>query len=370
MRRSTGDVLARTGLRGRGLCHCAQVIDLDLPVVQAPMAGGPSTPALAAAVSNAGGLGFLAAGYKTPEAVLADITATRALTQRPFGVNVFAPPSGPADRGVVRRYAERLWIQAVALGVVLGDTRFDDDHYQRKVELLAQERLPVVSFTFGCPAPSVVQELQQVGTSVWVTVTDPQEALQAAAAGADALIVQGVEAGGHRGSFVDSDSHEDYGILALLSLVSARVDLPLIAAGGIATGPALAGVLAAGATAAVIGTAFLRCPEADTTVQHRDAVAQPRRTGLTRAFTGRLARGLVNTFQAEHTAAAPIAYPELHHLTAPLRARARKDGDAEQINLWAGQAHELARVVPAGQLVAEFARDAAAALDRAARRFT
>jgi nitronate monooxygenase len=214
----------------------------------------------------------------------------------------------------------------------------------------------------------VVQRLQQAGTSVWVTVTDPQEALQAADAGVDALVVQGLEAGGHRGSFVDSESHEDYGILALLSLVSARVELPLIAAGGIATGPSLAGVLVAGAAAAALGTAFLRCPEAGTTAPHRDAVTQPRRSGLTRAFSGRLARGLVNTFQADHTAAAPIAYPEVHHLTTPLRAHAREHGDAEQVNLWAGQTHELARAVPAGQLAVELARDAAIALDRAVHR--
>ncbi len=313
-----------------------------------------------------GGLGFLAAGYKTPEAVVADITATRALTQHPFGVNVFAPSGRPAARDTVDRYADRLRAQAAAAGVVLGDPRFDDDHYQQKLELLTQERPAVVSFTFGCPTPSVVQQLQQVGTSVWVTVTDPQEALQAAAAGANALVVQGVEAGGHRGSFVDSDSREDYGIVALLSLVSARVDLPLIAAGGIATGPALAGVLAAGATAAAIGTGFLRCPEAGTTAMHREAMTHPRRTGLTRAFSGRLARGLVNTFQADHTAAAPIAYPEVHHLTTPLRAHARHDGNAEQINLWAGQAHELATVVPAGELAVELAHGAARALQRAA----
>ena len=153
------------------------VIDLDVPVVQAPMAGGPSTPSLAAAVSRVGGLGFLAAGYKSPEAVLADITATRELTRQPFGVNVFAPSGGPADRDTVNRYADRLRDQASALGVVLGDPRFDDDHYQQKLQLLVQERVAVVSFTFGCPAPSVVQRLQQVGTSVWVTVTDPQEAL-------------------------------------------------------------------------------------------------------------------------------------------------------------------------------------------------
>lgn len=344
------------------------MINLDVPVVQAPMAGGPSTPSLAAAVSSAGGLGFLAAGYRSPEAVSADIAATRELTQQPFGVNVFVPPAGPSDRETVSRFADRLRGEAAARGVVLGDPRFDEDHYQRKVQLLVGERVAVVSFTFGCPTRSVVQRLQEVGTSVWVTVTDPQEASLAAAAGADALVVQGVEAGGHRGSFVDSDSHEDYGVLALLSVVSTRVDLPLIAAGGIATGPALAGVLAGGAAAAAIGTAFLRCPEAGTSAPHRDAVAQPRRSGLTRAFSGRLARGLVNTFQADHTAAAPIAYPELHHLTTPLRAQARETGDAEQLNLWAGQAHELARVVPAGQLVAELARDAALALDRAARR--
>lgn len=332
------------------------------------MAGGPSTPSLAAAVSSVGGLGFLAAGYKPPKSVLADIIAVRELTQQPFGVNVFAPSGRPADKDTVNRYADRLRDQAAALGVVLGDPRFDQDHYPEKVELLTQERVAVVSFTFGCPDSSVVQRLQQVGTSVWVTVTDPQEAWRAAAAGADALVAQGVEAGGHRGSFVDSDTHEDFGILALLSLVSARVDLPLIAAGGIATGSAVAGVLAAGAAAAAIGTAFLRCPEAGTTAPHRDAVTQPRRTGLTRAFSGRLARGLINTFQAEHTAAAPIAYPELHHLTTPLRARARENGDAEQMNLWAGQAHALARVVPAGQLVVELARDAAVAVDRAAHR--
>jgi nitronate monooxygenase len=341
------------------------VIGLDVPVVQAPMAGGPSTPTLAAAVSDAGGLGFLAAGYKTPDAVLAEIAATRELTQRPFGVNVFAPPSGPADPDTIRRYAGRLRSQADALGVTLGDPRFDDDHYQQKVDLLAQQRAAVVSFTFGCPPESVVQRLQQVGTSVWVTVTDPQEAALAAAAGADALVVQGVEAGGHRGSFVDADDHEDYGILALLSLVARRVDLPLVAAGGIATGSALAGVLAGGATAAALGTGFLRCPEAGTAPPHRDAITQPRPTGLTRAFSGRLARGLINTFQADHTAVAPIAYPELHHLTTPLRARARENGDAEQISLWAGQAHELAKATPAGQLVVELATEAAAALSRA-----
>jgi nitronate monooxygenase len=343
---------------------------LTVPIVQAPMAGGPSTPQLAAAVSGAGGLGFLGAGYKAPETVRADIAATRALTDRPFGVNVFAPSGSPADSAGVRCYAQRLEDEARRRGVSLGDPRFDDDRYEDKLALLEHERPAVVSFTFGCPAPAVVQGLHTAGAAVWVTVTDASEAAEAVASGADGLVVQGVEAGGHRGSFVDRDEHEDFGLLALLAVVRARVDVPLIAAGGIATGRSVAGVLAAGAVAAAVGTAFMRCPEAGTSTPHRAALASPRPTGLTRAFSGRLARGIVNRWQAEHTAAAPIAYPELHHLTAPLRAHAREANDADLINLWAGQAHELAREIPAASLVVQLARDAAAALDEARSRLT
>jgi nitronate monooxygenase len=249
--------------------------------------------------------------------------------------------------------------------VALGDPRFDDDYYAQKVELLEQERPAVVSFTFGCPTSEVVRRLQQAGVMVWVTVTDPNEATTAVDAGADALVVQGVEAGGHRGSFVDSDGHEDFGLLALLSLVSARVDIPMIAAGGIITGRAVASVLIAGAAAAALGTAFLCCPEAGTTAAHRKALAEHRPTGLTRAFSGRLARGMTNRLQAEHSKAAPIAYPELHHLTTPLRGRARAANDPDYFNLWAGQAHELVRPMPAAQLVAELAREADIALSQA-----
>ena len=344
------------------------MIDFDVPVVQAPMAGGPSTPSLAAAVSSAGGLGFLAAGYKTPEAVLADITATRELTQQPFGVNVFAPSGGPADRDTVDRYADRLRDQAAALGVVLGDPRFDEDHYQQKVELLVQERVAVVSFTFGCPAPVVVQRLQQVGTSVWVTVTDPQEAVQAAAAGADALVVQGVEAGGHRGSFADSDSHEDYGILALLSLVSARVDLPLIAAGGIATGSALAGVLAAGAAAAAIGTAFLRCPEAgtDRSAPERGGAAPTHRAdaGVLRPPRPRPGQHLPSRPHRGRPHRLPGAAPP-DHAAARARPRERRRGADEPVG---GPGARARPDLPAGQLAVELAEDAATALDRLTKR--
>jgi nitronate monooxygenase len=332
------------------------------------MAGGPSTPALAAAVSNAGGLGFVAAAYKTPDALRDDIAATRAATGKPFGVNVFAPSGAPAVPDVVRAYADRVRPVATAAGARLGEPRFDDDAYAAKLELLERDPPAVVSFTFGCPDPATITRLNDRGAEVWVTVTDPAEARQAEMAGADALVVQGAEAGGHRGAFEDRDDREDIGLLALLQLVRHAVALPLVATGGIATGGAIAAVLAAGARAAALGTAFMLCPEAATSEPHRARLAAPGRTGLTRAFSGRLARGIVNRLQAEHTEAAPIAYPEIHHVTSPLRAHARTSGDADLINLWAGQAHELAQPLPAAELIDRLLADArAAAADLAER---
>jgi len=334
-----------------------QPSDLDVPIVQAPLAGGPSTPALAAAVAEAGGLGTLAAGYKAADALAADIAQVRAATGRPFAVNVFAPPGEPGDAAAVARYAAAL---ASDGHEPLGEPRHDDDAYAAKLDLLEAARPAVVSFTFGCPAPSVVDRLHAAGCAVWVTVTTPDEAAASASAGADALVVQGIEAGGHRGSFRD-DAPGDLGLLALLQLVAARVELPLVAAGGIMTGRAIAAVLAAGAEAAQLSSALMRTPEAATSAPHRAALAGDAPTGLTRAFSGRTARGIVNRFQREH-AGAPSAYPELHHVTAPLRAAARGAGDAETINLWAGQAYSLARERPAGELVRELAGEARARL--------
>jgi nitronate monooxygenase len=334
---------------------------IELPIVQAPLAGGPSTPALAAAVSEAGGLGFLAAGYKTPGAVAADLEALRGLTGRPFGLNLFAPPAGAADAGAVRAYAGTLAGESERAGVALGEPRRDDDGWEAKLALAESARVPLVSFTFGSPDTAVVERLHAAGSEVWMTVTTPAEARIAAAAGADALVVQGVEAGGHRGSFDDA-AGGDLGVLAALQLVGAAVELPLVATGGIATGRAVAAVLAAGAAAAQLGTAFMRTPEAGTAPAHRDALADDAPTALTRAFTGRTARGVVNRFLREHSADAPPAYPEIHHLTAPLRAAARERGDAGGFHLWAGQAHVLAGEEPAGELVRRLAAEAAAAL--------
>src|SRR3954471_20462172 len=251
---------------------------LEIPIVQAPMGGGPSTPELAAAVCEAGGVGFLAAGYKTRDAARNDIAALRALTERPFGVNVFAPPGPEPAPGAVAEYAR-------TLDGKLGDPRHDDDGWADKLALVADERVPVVSFTFGCPSGGEIAALRDAGCAVWVTVTTAGEAAAAAAAGADALVVQGVEAGGHRGSWDDS-APGDVGLLALLQVVH-RVagGVPLVATGGIATGGAVAAVLAAGAAAAQIGTALMLAPEGATSPAHRAAIAAgDAPTGLTRAF--------------------------------------------------------------------------------------
>ena len=334
---------------------------LEHPIVQAPLSGGPSTPALAAAVSEAGGLGFLAAGYLTPDAVRSALDELRGLTSRPYGLNLFVPGIPSRDRAGLARYADALAGEAERYGVELGEPRYDDDHWKEKLALAREESVPVVSFTFGCPDQRVLGSLRDAGCETWVTVTSAAEAAAAASAGADALVVQGVEAGGHRGSH-EPGAAADIGLLALLQLVRSVTDLPLVATGGIATGRGVAAVLAAGAAVAQIGTAFMLTPEAATSPAHRDALRRGAATALTRAFSGRTARGIENRFMREHEHEAPVAYPEVHNLTTPVRAAARERKDADGFHLWAGQAHALAAELPAGELVRVLADEARAAL--------
>lgn len=334
-----------------------------IPVVLAPLAGGPSTPELCAAVSDAGGLGFLAAGYLSASELATRIDRTRGLTSRPFGVNLFVPGTY-GESALVEPYAQRLAGEAGRAGVQLGEPRSDDDDWAAKLDLLADSSVALVSFAFGCPSPEDVARLKRSTVEVWVTVTTVDEARQAEDAGADGLVVQGSEAGGHRGGF--TDDHDGLGLLALLQTARTATSVPLIATGGIMTGAGLAAALAAGARAGALGTAFLRCPEAGTSSAHQEALArddQP--TALTRAFTGRLARGIRNRFLDEHTDAAPTAYPQVHHLTAPLRARGRSTGDADLVNLWAGQAYALASDLPAAEIVHRVASEARTALEQA-----
>lgn len=340
------------------LCH--------YPIVQAPMAGGASCPELVAAVSEAGGLGFLAAGYKTADGMYQEIKQVRGLTPRPFGVNLFMPQPDYADPAAVDVYRHQLTGESGWYQTPLGDPDSGrDDGYEAKLAILVDDPVPLVTFTFGCPTRQVLQTLQRVGTRTAVTVTTVEEAQTAQRAGADAVCVQGIEAGGHQGSHRDQPDTDGGGIglLSLIAQVREAVELPIVAAGGIMRGAQIAAVLAAGADLAQLGTAFLVTPESGAPALHKGAMTDPlfTRTELTRAFSGRPARGLVNRFMREHGPYAPAAYPQIHHMTSPLRKAAAKAGDPQGMALWAGQGHRLARELPAGQLVEVLAAELVAA---------
>lgn len=330
--------------------------DLALPVVGAPMAGGPSTPALAAAVSGAGGLGFLAAGYKTPDQVAADVAAVHAATPAPFGVNLFVvAPYQPSVRRL-HAYCESLEPEAARLGVELGTPRWDDDHWDSKLEVVLDVRPDVVSFTFGCPRPEVLRRLAGRGVLSMVTVTSASEARRAVAEGAAVLSLQGPDAGGHRGTW-DLEAEPDTRPLPdLLAEVATAVEVPVVAGGGVADAADVAELLGQGALAAQVGTAYLLADEAGTRDVHRQALGDPAfaTTGLTRAYTGRWARGLANRFMAEH-GDAPAGYPHLHHVTAPLRAAAAAAGDPQVAHLWAGTGHRHSRMAGAAGITRSLA---------------
>jgi nitronate monooxygenase len=320
------------------------------------MAGGPSTPELVIAAASAGALGFLAAGYQTPAALTAEIDAVRAGGAEVFGVNLFVP-GAPADRGAVTRYVASLAADAADLGVAPGEPVWDDDGWEAKIAALLAAPPPVVSFTFGCPPEPLIAAFRAAGSLVWVTVTSPAEAVAGTAAGADSLCVQGPEAGAHRGTFTNEDRPSgEPGLASLIGATRRVTSLPLIAAGGICARPAVTAALAAGASAVQCGTAFLRCPESGAHPAYRAALADPRfgQTAVTRAFTGRPARGLVNRFMLDHPAA-PAAYPEINHATRPLRAAAAAAGDIGRMSLWAGQGYRACTTRPAAEIVAALA---------------
>lgn len=335
-------------------------LGVALPVIAAPMAGGATTPAMVVAAARAGSLGLLAAGYKNPDSVSAEIDAVRAASI-PFGVNVFAPAPVPIDAEAYREYAAAVQRVADRYGLTLPtDPVVDDDAFDAKIELLLSAPVPLVSFTFGLPPGDVIAQLQRVGTAVVQTVTSTAEAEAAAAAGVDMLAVQAAVAGGHSGTFTPARMPVPLPLADLVAEVSTTVGLPVIAAGGLATAGDVAAVLRAGAVAAAVGTVLLRADESGASATHKSALADPDRTEtvLTRAFTGRPARGLRNRFIDEFEGRAPLGYPAIHHLTGPLRKAAAAAGDADLVHLWAGTGYRHAAERPTADILADLAADA------------
>ncbi|MBG0737842.1 nitronate monooxygenase [Paeniglutamicibacter antarcticus] len=346
--------------------------DLRIPLLAAPMAGGPSTAALVAAAAQAGGLGMLAAGYKTVTAMANEIEVARELSCNRLGVNLFVPaampgsagssPAGGADRAArVAEYGHVLEAEAQRYAVTLPTPDpADTDGYTEKIAYLLRYPVPLVSFTFGLPQPEIVERLHDVGTHLTLTVTDAAEARAAVARGADSLCVQGPDAGGHRGTHAADRSPGRQSLTALLTELAQLTVLPLIAAGGVGSGADVRKLVAAGASAVQLGTLLLRTPESGAQQTHKDALASGEYTGtsVTRAFSGRAARGLTNRFIREHDGQAPAAYPEVNQLTRPLRAAAARAGDPDGLALWAGTGFRHSRAEPAQRVITELWRDA------------
>jgi len=326
---------------------------LDSRIVVAPLAGGPTTTALVTAAARSGAIGFLAAGYKQPSAVSADVEEMRAAGV-PYGLNIFVPVPPPADLEPLEHYRTSLQTEADRYGVSLPPLRLDDDdHFAAKIEIAVDAAVPLVSFTFGVPDRAAVRALRGAGSTVLITVTSADEARAALAAGPDALIAQGGSAGGHASTTRPADFRGDTATLDVLREVAAVADVPVVAAGGTGTAEDVRALLAAGALAVQCGTLFLLAEEAGTRPAQREAMLSGRyeTTVVTRAFTGQPARALRNRFTDAHSADAPVGYPAIHHLTAPIRAAAAARGDAEALNLWAGTAHAAARPGSTAEIV-------------------
>jgi len=332
-------------------------LGLSIPVIAAPMAGGGTTPAMVIAAARAGSIGFLPAGYKTPESLQTDISAVRHASI-PFGVNVFAPNPVPIGVETYRSYAAAVQREADRFGLTLpADPVDDDDAFGAKIDLLLSSPVPVVSFTFGLPEATLIRALQKAGTAVVQTVTSRQEAEVAAAAGVDMLAVQAGDAGGHSGTFTPDRTPAHIPIGELIAQVTAAVPISVIAAGGLATPEAVADVLRAGAEAAAVGTVLLCADESGASATHRAALSDPARTRtvITRAFTGRPARGLQNRFIDTYEALAPLGYPAIHHLTSPLRKAAAAAGEPDLVHLWAGTGYRQARKAPTAEILSGLA---------------
>lgn len=326
-----------------------------LPIVGAPMAGGGTTPELVEAVTRAGGFGFLAAGYRTADDLAGEMAHLRAASIE-FGVNLFVPDPADIDLDAYRAYAEELRPEAEELGVELpAEPVADDDHWQDKLELLRSEPAAYVSFTFGLPSADEAAALRQAGSGLLATVTTVEEALAAAELPLDGLIAQGSDAGGHSGTHDPYREMKPVRTADLVREVLAATRLPVVAAGGVDSSVSVAELLRAGASEVAVGTLLLRTDECRVSTIHKDALADPRftKTTITRAFTGRPARGLVNRFVSEHEATAPYGYPAIHHLTRPLRAAAAATGDADRLHLWAGTGFRSARTGPAAEVVGD-----------------
>ncbi len=338
-----------------------QLLGIELPIIQAPMAGVQGS-ALAVAVSNAGGLGSLPCAMLTPDAIRTELAAIKAQTAKPVNVNFFChvPPAPSTEREALWRaaltpYFAEFGIDASTVPAGPGRAPFSTEAAQ----VLSQFKPAVVSFHFGLPSADLLARVRAWGSKIWSSATTLEEALWLEAHGVDAIIAQGLEAGGHRGIFLSEDLSTQVGTFALLPQVVRKVKVPVIAAGGIADANGVAAALTLGAAGVQIGTAYLLCPEANTSAVHRAALKgdAARHTALTNLFTGRPARGIVNRLMKElgPIISAVPAFPLATAAIGPLRAKAESHGSGDFSPLWSGQNVSGCKEIPAAELTRQLA---------------
>lgn len=346
------------------------LLRIGIPIIQAPMAGSDSV-ALARSVSSTGALGSLACALLTPDDVRAAVRAIRSEMDRPFNLNFFchtmeAPGSAAKEawKNFLRPHYERLGLDIDSVA----ESRLRLPFNEEMCDVVEEVRPEVVSFHFGLPAAGLVERVKKCGIRILSSATSVEEARWLENHGCDAVIVQGLEAGGHRGMFLESRAAAQVGLFALLPQVADAVSIPVIAAGGIADARGVAAAFALGAAGVQIGTAYLFCPEANVSPMYRRALQQVPDTGtvVTNLFSGRPARGILNRYLRESgpMSDAALAFPYAATLVAPLRAASEKAGSVDYMQMWAGQAAGLAKAMPADQFTRELAADVLTVLNR------
>jgi len=346
-----------------------RLLGCDLPIIQAPMAGGGDTPELVAAVGNSGAFGFVGAAYLDAEQILATAQSVRTLTPRPFGINLFAP-TAPARDANVEAIIERLTPYYAQLGLPPPPkpTAPSANAFAEQAAAAIECGTSVLSFTFGLLPTGIVAAAKAHGLKLIGTATSVAEAIALGQSGVDAIVAQGSEAGGHRGTFLGDFAAAQVGTIALVPQVVDAVSVPVIASGGIMDGRGVAAAFVLGAGAVQLGTAFLTCAEAGVAEVYKDAIlhAAETDTRVTRAFSGRPARGIVNRFVTEiDKAGDTIApFPTQNALTRVLRSTAAVQGRAEFLSLWAGQGVRMARRQTAAELVARLRDETRVAIGR------
>ncbi|MFL6557832.1 MAG: NAD(P)H-dependent flavin oxidoreductase [Bacillus sp. (in: firmicutes)] len=343
-----------------------KLLNINYPIIQAPMAGGVTSSELVAAVSNAGGLGMIGAGYMGPDQIQTQIKQIRQLTEKPFGINLFVPSEYTADP--LKLQTAKVSLQPIKAELlveeepVLPTFEQDLETFHQQLEIIINEKVKICSFTFGLPSHEIVVKLKQNSIIVIGTATTVQEAMLIEGAGMDAVVVQGSEAGGHRGTFHGEDTKSLIGLMSLIPQAADCIRIPVIAAGGIMEGRGVMAAKCLGALGVQMGTAFLVCEESGAPRVHKEAIinATEEQTVLTKSFSGKMARGVNNCFIESMKNFEEVLpdYPLQNELTKTIRKASAAEGNIDYMSLWSGQSPKLAKTLTVQSLMTRIVNEA------------